>query len=108
MATLTKDNAEVGMGITLHSWTDSNPYTIIRISGQRIYIQADKVVQLTAPQHVPGGFSGVCINNREIKYDISPDPAGYKTCLYPKKDGTYYNEKKPVTIGRYYFYDYNF
>lgn len=108
MEVLTRENAQVGMGITLHGWSDSTPYTIIRISGQRIYIQEDKATRLTDPKFIPGGFSAYCTNNYEIKYDITPDPEGFQTCLYPKKNGTYYHHKKPITIGRNYFYDYNF
>jgi len=105
---LTKDNVEVGVGVTLHGWSDCVPYTIVRISGQRVYIQKDTATRLTEPIIIPGGFAGVCVNNADIKYDITPNPDGRIMCLYPKKTGAYYYQNKPVTIGRNYFYDYNF
>lgn len=106
---LTKENAQVGLGVTIHYYTDSRPYTIAKIRGSHIYIKSDKVTRLTKPEIIPGGFSGVCVNNHQIKYEITEDPQCTNlTVLCPKRNGEYHYNGRPVTVGRQYFYDYNF
>lgn len=110
MARLTKDNVEIGMGATTLGWSDRYSHTVIAISENKskITLQRDKAVRLTQPEFIPGGFSAICTNNSDIKYDITPDPKGSLTYVYAKKNGEYFDGGKPVIVGRSEYYDYNF
>lgn len=107
---LTKDNVEVGMGVTQILWTDSHAYTVIKVSASKnvITLQRDKAIRITKPEFVTGGFSGICTNNNEIQYNIAPDSNGHIVRVTAKKNGEFHSYKNPIIIGRHEQYDYNF
>lgn len=109
MPRLTKDNVELGMGVTVLGYSDRHSYTVVKISENKskVTLQRDKAVRLTQPEFIPGGFSAVCINNVDIEYEITPDPNGGLRDVYSKKNGEYWFDK-PVIVGRNEYYDYNF
>jgi len=68
----------VGDGITVSLWTDSEAYTILRVTPTRITAREDRATRDPAfkPRIIPGGFAGHCTNQNEQKYSYEPDAAG--------------------------------
>ena len=107
------ESVTVAIGEGVHElWhTDIHSWTVIDMSAsaKTLTIQRDKATRLDDPEIVPGGFSGRCTNNRSIKYNIEPDPAGQVTKARLRKDGRYYTTGgRRIEPGRFEFYDYNF
>jgi len=55
MVRLTKDNVELGLGVTVLGYSDSHSYTVVKISENRskVTLQRDKAVRLTQPKFIP-------------------------------------------------------
>jgi hypothetical protein len=107
---LSPKTVKVGDGVTTCGYSDCESFTVVAVTPCGITIQRDKANLLTKPEIIPGGFMGYCTNNRELKYDITPDPKGYKErARWSNKKGRYITSGgKRVSEGRYEFYDYSF
>lgn len=70
----------LGMGATLHGWSDSAPYEIVGMSasGKTITLRAMKADRDPAwtPETIPGGFFGHTTNNHTQTWILSSDPEG--------------------------------
>lgn len=99
-------------------WTDVEPYEIMRRIGpaacpcriMEIRRMEATLVNGDALAWEPGGFSGVCKNQREAKYEYASDEQNPIIRMWLQKDGSW----KSI-MGRHVlsaeprrFYDYNF
>lgn len=102
---------EVGDGVTVHLYSDSEAYTIIKRTAKTITLQRD-IATLDPnfkPKFIEGGFCGHCVNQNEQKYTYERDPNGHIiTARWSDKRGAFIYLDKVVTAGRNEFYDYNF
>lgn len=105
----------VGLGVTVHGWTDSKAYTIKSVSKSgRQFIMTEDEATLDPnfkPQWVPGGFAGHCTNQEEQSYTYETRPNGYEVKVSLRKDGKWRvsGEKNIAYLGvRRKFHDYNF
>jgi len=108
-----KQEPKVGMGATIHMYSDSHAYTIVGVtkSGKTITLQKDKATMDPnfKPEIEPGGFVGHCSNQDEQTYSYEQDPEGFTIKARLRKDGRYHSKQGKVGIGyRREFYDYNF
>lgn len=106
-------NIEVGDGITINLYSDSNAYTVIKRTKSTITIQRDKVVLKPEfkPEFIEGGFSHICTNQNDQDYDYERDEDGrILTLRWSDKYNTWStgNHGSSVSLGRHEFYDYNF
>lgn len=99
---------KIGDGITEVLYTDRHAYTVIKVTPKGFRSQRDIATRLTAPEIIPGGFSGVCVNASEIAYNYEPNPTGQIITCRLHKDGKYYHGARPIVLGRHEYYDYNF
>jgi hypothetical protein len=110
---------EVGDGVTLHGWSDSDPGTITRVSpnGKRIWFRMDSATLLNgvnsgepdALTFSPGGFMGHTSGTQRWK--IEPNPEGAECSATLRKDGSWclVGGDSRVSVGeRWKHYDYNF
>jgi hypothetical protein len=110
---------EVGDGVTLHGWSDSDPGTITRVSpnGRRIWFRMDSATLLNgvdsgepdALRFSPGGFVGHTSGTQRWK--IEPNPEGAECSATLRKDGSWclVGGDSRVSVGeRWKHYDYNF
>lgn len=102
------DSIKVGDGVTVLCWTDRHAYTVISVSPKGFKAQRDKVTRITKPEFIPGGFSGICTNNNEIKYEYEKDPSGHIISVRLRKNGFYQYGNQKLSSGRHEYYDYNF
>lgn len=62
-------------------WSDIEPYEIIgrSPSGKQLTLRQMKAVRDPEwkPNIIPGGFSGICVNNSEQRWIIEPDESGF-------------------------------
>ena len=106
------NNVKVGDGVTIHLWSDSEAYTVIKRTPKRITVQRDKATLSSdfKPEWIEGGFAGHCINQNEQSWTYESDPEGRTLVLgWSDKLGGWkdpYGRK--VQLGRHEFYDYNF
>ena len=106
-----KEAAQVGDGATLHWWTDSDPYTIIRRTPQSLTLQEDKATLDPdwKPDFRAGGFCGMVVNQHEQSYTYEPNPEGrIIVARWSKKEKRFRFHGQYVTAGRRKFYDYNY
>ena len=103
---------KVGQGITLHNWTDSNPYEIIAVSktGQQATIRSMNATlnreKSTLVQHV-GGFAAH--TSGEQVWDIESDEDGLVTKMFwSNKLQRFTCKGRNVSDGATKHYDYNF
>ena len=112
IAKLRQQGVEVGDGVTIHLYSDSHAYTIIKRTAKTITIQRDKAIldPNFKPEWIEGGFAGHCTNQEEQSYTYEADTTGEVKTLHwsDKLNGwkTPYNSR--VSLGRHEFYDYNF
>ena len=102
---------QVGDGVTLNLYSDSEAYTVIKRTPTTITVQRDKAIKdpRFIPKWIPGGFSAICTNQDEQEYTYERDENGFKQTLhFSKKYGRFMYLGKPISIGRHEFYDYNF
>jgi hypothetical protein len=113
MARLTSTPA-VGDGITVHGWSDSHAYTVVRVRPSGFTARRDKATRVNRDEDsfAPGGFAGHTShgpNGQQWSYERDPDGAELK--ITRRKDGTWRPVgagTKPVSEGRREYYDYNF
>ena len=107
-----RDNAEVGDGATVHYYSDSEAYTIIKRTAKTLTLRRCKATldPNFKPEWIPGGFAGHCTNQHEQTYTYEEDENGRITKAYwsEAKQGFYAEGCLYVTPGRREFYDYNF
>lgn len=108
---------KVGDGVTLTGYSDSYPFTVIRIVSARcMIIQEDNATLLNgtgsdAPdklQFSPGGFFGHTSGKQ--RYTYAPNPKGHIETVRLTKRGWKATGKhgKRMSAGRSKYYDYNF
>lgn len=106
---------EVGDGVTVHGWSDSQAYTVIAVSasGRTITIQRDKATRENRDEDTfaAGGFMGHTShgpNGQVWSYERDPEGAICKATR--RRDGKWRvsHSTATVTAGRHEFYDYNF
>jgi len=100
-ATISK-RPEVGDGVTICYWSDSEPATIIKVStsAHKLTIQTDKSKRIDK-----NGIS------ESQEYEYTSDPDGSVYVAYLRLDGTYRltGSKTRVSLfGRRKFHDYSF
>jgi hypothetical protein len=115
---------QVGDGVTVSVWTDSDAYTIISRTATRMTLQQDKATLDPSwkPEWVAGGFAGHCTNQDEQSYTYERDPNGH-TVEISLRQYTHANTERRVwkrkgvgrkeigggvSVGRHKFHDYNF
>jgi hypothetical protein len=82
---------KVGDGVTLCSWSDCDPATIVEVSpsGKTIHVQDDRA------EVVSGfGFNGTA------KYEYAPDYEGQVTVFTLRKNGLWIQKGQPMKGGR--------
>lgn len=102
---------KVGDGVTIHLWSDSQAYTVIKRTPKMLVLQRDKVTKKNGwkPEWIEGGFSAICINQEDQEWNYEIDPEGSILKVYwSEKRGAFTYCDKNVTPGRHEFYDYNF
>lgn len=104
----------VGQGATRILYTDREPFEVVEIrTPNKIMVRAMNA-ELSPdwkPDIVPGGFSGVCLNQLEQvgQWKLTPDPTAPLIALRRHKDGRWYEGTLRYSIGvARKFYDYNF
>lgn len=107
-----RDAAEVGDGATVHYYSDSDAYTIIKRTAKTLTLRRCKAMLKPEfkPKWIPGGFVGHCTNQNEQEYDYEEDENGRTVKAYwsETKQGFYVEGCLYVTPGRREYYDYNF
>ena len=106
------EDVNVGDGVTVHYWTDSEAYTVIARTAQSLTLRRDKAVldPNFKPEFIPGGFFGTVVNQNEQSYTYEQDENGSVVKAYysKAKRGFFVSKSLRVTKGRHEFYDYNF
>lgn len=102
----------VGQFANEQMYSDVKPWEIIAVSksGKSMTVRSmNYEIDPTgpAPEIVPGGFAGHCVNQREVKYICTSDPDGFtRTIRLSSKGwdkGRFSVSDRPVR-----FYDFNF
>jgi len=110
---------KVGMGATLHLWSDKEPFFIVEVSSnlKRIKVQSAKAELVKGPGDcILGGFSAIFTNQSQQEWKVTPDPEGRIAEYSLRKSGRWIRTGCQdtggacfLTIGyAYKFYDYNF
>lgn len=105
---------DVGDGVTMCLYSDRHACTVIAKTAKTITVQRDKATldPNFKPKWEPGGFSAVCLNQHEQKWNYERDPNGEVTrCYWSEKLGRYTTGRDQsvwISPGRHEFYDYNF
>ena len=105
---------EVGDGVTVRLYTDAHACTVIARTAKTMTVQRDKATKDPSfvPQWEPGGFSAICTNNNEQKWNYQRDPQGeIIKCHWSEVRGAWQAGEGgclSVYRGRNEFYDYNF
>ena len=113
---LTPETVRVGDGVTGQMWSDSEAFTVIRVStsGKTFWAQEDKATLKPdwKPEIIPGGFVGHCINQDSQEYDYEPNRDGFVIrCSWSEKKQCFHSPShgfKVMYAGRHKFHDYNF
>ena len=103
---------KVGQGITLHSYSDTNPWEIIAISktGRQATIREMKATldrEASSLVFNTGGFAAHVTG--EQVYQIESDEDGYVTKMnWSNKKQSFVSDGKSASLGASKHYDYNF
>ena len=97
----------------LIGYSDVTPYEVVRvISDKTIELREmdSKLADGEQPKFMVGGFAGHCVNQRELRYDISSNAANPVIRARLRKDGKFHSAygKHVVADKPVRFYDYNF
>jgi hypothetical protein len=78
-----KQHIEVGVGATQVLFTDTNPYTVIKVSenGKTLWLQADEAIRVGSGP-VPMGTT--------LEYTYKPDPKGHVVEVTLRKSGRWH------------------
>ncbi len=104
---------QIGMGATVYGYSDTYAYEIVEISesGKTITLREMRAERdpTWTPNVIPGGFAGHCVNNREQRWTLTPNPEGRTTKARLTKGGRYTIGGRAIGVGQAsMFYDYNF
>lgn len=102
---------QVGDGVTVNLYSDSEAYTVIKRTPCTITIQRDRVTRDPnfKPQWIPLGCSAYCTNNEEQCWQYERNESGsILTLRFSKKYERFMYLGKSISIGRHEYYDYNF
>ena len=99
--------------LNLCGYSDVSPFEVVRVVSAKcveIREMSAKLAEGEKPEIIPGGFAGHCVNQRELKYDITSDPEAPVIRARMHKDGRWYSKfgKHAPSDKPIYFYDYNF
>lgn len=95
-------------------YSDINPYEVVKVISDKTLEVREmdaKLAEGEKPQFIVGGFAGHCVNQRELKYDISSNPENPVIRIRLRKNGYFYSSggaKFKLADEPKYFYDYNF
>lgn len=106
-----KENAKVGDGATVHLWSDSEAYTIIKRTAKTLTLRRCKAVLADGwkPEWISGGFSAICTNIESQRWKYEEDENGRIVKAYWSDTyGFRVNGSLRVMPGRHEYYDYNF
>jgi hypothetical protein len=104
----------VGDGVTVHGWSDSHAYTVVKVNGAtKFTAQRDKATRTNRDDDTfsPGGFFGHTTSPKGQGWSYETDEDGSTITVTRRKDGTFRPSgqgTKPVSMGRHEYYDYNF
>jgi hypothetical protein len=109
---LSPASVKVGDGVTVCLYSDRHAGTIVKVTKSTITIRQDKAIRDPSfkPEWVPGGFSAICLNQNDQKWNYEPDEHGtIRTLHWSRKHCRFGTSENPVAIkGRHEYYDYNF
>lgn len=73
-----RDNAKVGDGATVYLWSDAHAYTIIKRTAKTLTLRRCKATLADdwKPEFIPGGFSVICTNNEDQRWNYEEDEDG--------------------------------
>lgn len=105
-----KENAKVGDGVTVHLYSDAHAYTIIKRTANTLTLRRCKatIAKDWKPEFIPGGFSAICVNDSEQRWQYEEDEDGKIVKANWSKHGFRVDGCLYVTFGRHEHYDYNF
>lgn len=95
-------------------WSDITPYEVVRVISDKcievrmMNAERDKSVELS---WITGGFAGVCVNEADQKWDITPNPYAAVERVRLHKDGRWYGVGKrmfKLAETPIKFYNFNF
>lgn len=94
-------------------WSDINPFEVVRVVSDKCLevremdAERDESVKL---EFIPGGFSAICLNMRDQKWDIKSNPANPLLRIRLGKKGWKSADGRRFDLGDkpVKFYDYNF
>ena len=93
-------------------WSDIEPCTVINRTAKSITVRFDKATLAKdwKPEFVTGGFSAICTNIHDQRWDIEEDPEGEVEVFRWSKRLNCFKNKSDERLypGWYKFYDYNF
>lgn len=98
--------------MNLHCYSDVIPYEVVRVVSEKCVEIRQMSAELAPgerPVMLPGGFCGHCVNQRQLKYVISPQPEAQVIRARLGKRGwkSAFGRHVPADAPKY-FYDYNF
>ena len=104
-----KKNAEAGDGATVSLWSDAHAYTIIKRTPNTLTMRRCNAISKFTPKWGIGGFSAICTNCEEQKWDYEEDENGeIVVAHWSNKLKRFRYDGMFVHAGRHEYYDYNF
>lgn len=105
-----RDHAEVGDGATVWLWSDAHAYTIIKRTPKTLTLRRCRASLADGwkPEFIPGGFSVICVNDADQRWQYEEDPDGQIVRAYWSDRYGFRVDGCQVTPGRHEHYDYNF
>lgn len=94
-------------------YSDITPYEVVKVISEKTLEIREMDAELAEgqkPEFIPGGFSAHCTNQRELKYNITSNPANSVLRVRKHKNGYYYYQGRRFALSDVpvKFYDYNF
>ena len=75
-------------------YSDINPYEVVKVISDKTLEVREmdaKLAEGEKPQFIVGGFAGHCVNQRELKYDISSNDSNPVVRIRLRKNGYFYS-----------------
>lgn len=97
-----------------YGYSDVEPYEVVRrVSGKTVEVRAMTANRDPSykPEFVVGGFSAVCLNQRDQKWVMFSNPEARVIRIRQRKDGRWYDandNRYNLSHEPIKFYDYNF
>ncbi len=89
---------EVGDGVTVNLYSDSHAGTVIKRTKRTVTIRRDNAIRTD-----DNGMS----DSQQYRYEPDPNGTVYKA-YWSEKRGCFMWGRKPISVGRYEYYDYSF